>query len=473
MKSTSKNKNAVIIGAGITGLRLAKYLVDSGYKVTILEKSKNIGGVTGSFEYRDFILDYGPHKFYTQLENVQEDFEKILGKDNFLKVKKKNSIRLLGKYFDFPVKITQLLLGINPILAIKIMLDLIRAKLDKRYSGKVSKNYEEYFIKGFGKTGYSILFKGFAEKVWGDPKKLAEELARKRSPASSIFEVLKTAIVKNEKNVSAEYFYYPKKGFGEICNNLSKDIKSKGVNIITEANLKKVIVKNNKVSLIEFIYRGKNKKLECDTFISSMPIDLLPAILKPLPNSEILDSAKKLKFRAVLICYVFLNKTRALKDNWIFFPEKEFFFNRVAEQKSFSQFIGPKNKTVLTAEVTCNYGDSVFNLPNDKLKKRVIADLEKAGLIKEKEVYDFFTLRANKVYPVYELNYKKYLNTILGYLDSIENLYSVGRPGLFNYNNSDHSLDMARIASNIIINNKPRVEWKRARDYFDSYRIVD
>lgn len=466
-------KKIVIIGAGIAGLRVAKYLVDSGYDVTILEKTKNIGGVSGSFNYKEFILDYGPHKFYTQLKGVQEDFEKIVGRGNFLKVKKRNSIRLLGKYFDFPVKIVQLLFGINPFLATKIMLDLIKAKLDKRYAGKLSKNYEEYFIKGFGRTGYSILFKGFAEKVWGNPENLSEELARKRSPASSIFDVLKTAIIKNEKNVNAEYFYYPKKGFGEICNNLAKDIKSKGAKIITEASLKKINIKNKKVDSIEFIHKNKNKKTVCNYLVSSIPIDSLPTFLKPSPNSEVLNCAKQLKFRAVMICYVFLNKPRALKENWIFFPEKEFFFNRVAEQKTFSSIVAPKNKTFLTAEVTCDYGDPTFNLTERELKERIVRDLEKAGLIKKEEVYDFFVLKARGAYPVYKIGYKNYLNKILDYLDSITNLYTIGRPGLFNYNNADHSLDMARVTSDIIIKNKPSSDWKKAREYFDSYRIVD
>jgi len=473
MESKNKEKTAVIAGAGIAGLRVAKYLVEAGYSVIVLEKSKNIGGATGSFKHKDFILDYGPHKFYTQLEGVQEDFEDIIGKGNFLRIKKKNSIRLLGKYFDFPVKITQLLLGINPLLALKIMLDLVRAKLDKRYAGKISKNYEEYFIKGFGKTGYSILFRGFAEKVWGDPKKLSEELARRRSPASSIFDVLKTAIIKNEKNVSAEYFYYPKNGFGEICNSLAKDIQLKGVKIITEANITKINVKDNKVCSLEFEHNKKKSVISCKEFISSIPIDVLPRILKPLPQKLVLDLANKLKFRAVMICYIFLNKDKALKDNWIFFPEKEFIFNRIAEQKSFSQFTAPKNKTVITAEVTCNYGDLLYNTPEEELKQKVIADLEKAGITTKEEVYDFLVLKANKVYPIYELDYKKYLNVVLDYLDSIDNIYTIGRPGLFNYNNSDHSLDMAKVASEIIVKHKSRADWKKAREYFDSYRIVD
>ena len=231
IKQKKSMKKAIIIGAGITGLRIGAYLIDAGYNVTVLEKSGKVGGMTSSFNYKDFIVDYGPHKFYTQLPGVYDDFKKIVGEGNYLVVKKKNSIRLLGKYFDFPVKLSQLMLKISPITAFRILLDFIKAQLNKR----PVLSYEDYFTNGFGKTGYSVLFEGFANKVWGDPKTLSEELARRRSPASNIFDVLKTALVKNKGDVSAEYFYYPKYGYGVMCNNLAKYIESKGGEIILNA----------------------------------------------------------------------------------------------------------------------------------------------------------------------------------------------------------------------------------------------
>ena len=463
-------KNAVVLGGGITGMRIAAYLAEKGYKITVLEKSPKIGGMTSSFKYKDFTLDYGPHKFYTQLPGVYDDFKHVVGKDNYIIVKKKNSIRLLGKYFDFPVSITQLVFNINPFLASKIMLDFIKAKLRK----KEVISYEDYFINGFGKMGYSILFKGFAEKVWSNPKTLSEELARRRSPASSIIDVLKTALLKNEKNVSAEYFYYPKNGYGVMCDKLAESILSRGGKIILNALPQKINFVKGKPKSVEFIAgKNKKKKIDCDMVVSTISVTDLPDLISPAPKNEIFRAAKKLKFRSLIIAYVFLKKEKALKDNWIFFPEKEFCFNRVAEQKSFSPDTCPEDKTVLTAEITCNFGDELYNAPEEKIKEMVLNDLEKAGLIKKGEVYDFFTRKAGRVYPVYEIGYKDNLNAILDYLDSLQDIYTVGRLGLFNYNNADHCLDMAKVTSSIIIENKSREEWKKARDYFDNYRIVD
>lgn len=464
-----KHKKAVIIGAGITGLYIADQLASSGYEVCVIEKTPKVGGMTASFTYKDFILDYGPHKFYTQLPGVYDEFKRIVGEGEYLVIKKKNSIRLLGKYFDFPVKLSELLFKINPFTSTKIGLDFLRSQFTK----KEVKSYEDYFVKGFGRTGYNIVFKGFAQKVWGDPAHLSEELARRRSPASSIVDVLKTIFIKNKKDVNAEYFYYPKHGYGVMCDNLAKSIQKNKGKIILQAIPTSISTKNNKVHSLDVLVQGKKKTLKCDLLVSSLSITELPLLIKPLPKKEVIKDLAHLKFRSLVIAFVFLKKDKALKDNWLFFPEKEFCFNRVAEQKSFSPFTGPKGSTVLTAEITCDYGDTIYNAPEEKIKEMVLRDLEKASLIKKDEVYDFFTRKAGRVYPVYTLDYKPHLKNVLSELDKITNLYTVGRPGLYNYNNADHCIDMAKVTADIIIKDKPRQEWKKAQEYFDSYKIVD
>ncbi len=465
-------KTVVIIGAGVTGLDIAQRLSEKGFKIIILEKSQKVGGMCASFKYKDFILDYGPHKFYTQLPEVYDEFKRIVGKE-YVEVKKKNSLRLLGKYFEFPVKFTQLLKGISPFIAAKIARDISLNTAKNIFKKKKIITFEDYFIKGFGETGYNLLFGDYARKVWGNPKTLTEELARRRVPVGSIFDVVKNLIAPN-KDVSAESFYYPTYGYGVIAEKLAKAIQKKGGKILFECSPKEIIVKDNKVQ--EIVYadkKGETFRLPCDIVVSSLSITELPALIRPKVSKQVIDASKKLSFRSLVISYVFLKKDRVLKDNWIFFPEKEFVFNRVAEQKSFSEKTGPKGKTVLTAEITCDFGDEMYNATDKELKEKIITDLEKAGLIQKEWVYDFITRRAGRVYPVYTLDYKEQLKTILTELDEIENLFTVGRLGLFNYNNADHCIDMGKVTAELIIENKPREDWKKARDYFDSYKIVD
>ena len=58
------------------------------------------------------------------------------------------------------------------------------------------------------------------------------------------------------------------------------------------------------------------------------------------------------------------------------------------------------------------------------------------------------------MYPVYDLHYLENTDIIKEYMDSFENLYAIGRPGRFKYNNQDHSLEMGLGAAESIITGK-------------------
>ena len=123
--------------------------------------------------------------------------------------------------------------------------------------------------------------------------------------------------------------------------------------------------------------------------------------------------------------------------------------------------------------MTCDYNDWRWNASDYDLFELVMRDLEKIGVLKREEVLEYFSKKARKVYPVYSIDYKKNLTTILDYLDTVDNLQTTGRQGLFNYNNMDHCIDMANKTAEHINNKKGKEEWKDLRKYFDSYKIVD
>jgi len=79
-------KNVTIIGAGISSLSTACFLAKDGYKVTILEKNKTIGGRARQFESDGFIFDMGPswywmpdvfERFYNQFGYTTADFYEL------------------------------------------------------------------------------------------------------------------------------------------------------------------------------------------------------------------------------------------------------------------------------------------------------------------------------------------------------------------------------------------------------------
>ncbi len=122
--------------------------------------------------------------------------------------------------------------------------------------------------------------------------------------------------------------------------------------------------------------------------------------------------------------------------------------------KNFSSSMSPKGKTSLFIELFCFEGDPVWNQSDKELIHSVEPHLEKLGFYTRKEVREYHIIHQKNVYPIYDLNYKEHLSQLKNYLDEIPNLWYIGRPGRFRYNNQDHSLEMGILTAKSIIENK-------------------
>jgi len=449
-------KQVLILGAGITGLVAGYYLSQNpDYQVTVVEKEKTIGGTAFGFEYKDFTLDFGPHKLYTELPGIIDEIKKV---SILLKIKKTNSIFLKNNIYDFPLKITQVATKM-PLTAIKAGVDI----LTKSFSKKPDNSYENFLLNRFGKTMYDLSFKDYAQKVWtSKPTELDKELAIKRVAISNIFELIKGILFKDTKNISAEYFYYPPKGIKQLLDNLADKIKNNKGKVLLKTEVSEIKIKNNK---IESAKLGK-KKIKPDYIISTIYLDSILKTIKDTKNTPSLQShADSLKYQGVNVLYLVLNKQKALKDCWMFFPEKKFMFHRISEQKSFSPFMGPKNKTVLMVETTQPTTKENIN--------KIISQLASINIINPKDIEETFVKSSTRTYPIYKKGFQQHMNPVIQYLESIDNFYTIGRPGLFNYNNMDQCWDMAKKTSEHIQQGRSKQDWQNTKKYFNSYRIVD
>jgi hypothetical protein len=76
--------------------------------------------------------------------------------------------------------------------------------------------------------------------------------------------------------------------------------------------------------------------------------------------------------------------------------------------------------------------------------------LVELGLLREDQtnkVIDYFRTEMTHAYPIYDLDYKQKIDHALRLCEQVDNLVTLGRQGLFRYNNMDHSLKMAFTAA--------------------------
>ncbi|PIO05622.1 hypothetical protein COT47_04035 [Candidatus Woesearchaeota archaeon CG08_land_8_20_14_0_20_43_7] len=368
-----------------------------------------------------------------------------------------------------------MLLGMNPLVGLRCGMYYGITLLSSVVRKKEDVSYEDYLVNRFGRGIFDLVFGQYAKKVWGEPSELSAELARTRVAIPSLLVMLKNMIIgnKGDPKVSADVFHYPKSGIKELPENLSKNIMKKNGKILFQSEPIEIITKDRNMKQVKIRQKNTTLALDADYCISTIPLCETAKLLRPKATKEVIKHADSLKYRSLILLYVVVDKNRLFDDNWIFYPEEEFIFNRLSEQKGFSESMIPKGKTVLCVEITVDNSDPLLKAGDKKIFERAIKDLEKADIIKKKEAIDFFTVVLKDIYPIYGLDFREHVDSVLGHIDEVEGLITNGRPGLFNYNNMDHCLDMGFIAASHVISGKKNVDWVKTRRKFDEYRIVD
>ena len=465
-------ENTVILGGGITGLSAGYKLSEASVPITVIEKESIIGGMSSCFKHNGYTLDYGPHKIFTQMDDIMAEIKNLIG-DDLLTVPKKSRIRLCGKYYNFPVSVKDLFFGM-PLKGLSCGVGYIKAAVKAKIIKSEDGSYESYIVNRFGNGTFNLVFKPYAKKVWGEPKELSASLAKSRVAIPSIAELIIRTVFgdKNKPAISAEVFYYPKYGTLEIPEKLAEEVKKKNNSILLKTIPIQIDIKSKEVTVRN--ENGHENTLKYSNLISTIPIGILINLLKPKAPDTIIEAALSLRHRNLVLIYIVINQKRLFYDSFIFYPEEKYIFNRLSEQKGFSEYMIPKGKTVLCVEITCGENDEKWNSPDDVLYNKAIEGLKDAEIIgDDNEIEEYFVKRLINAYPVYDVNYKENLETVLIYLDSLGNIYTAGRQGIFNYCGMADAMDMGFTAAEQIIANGRESSWAEKRKKFDNYVTVD
>jgi len=467
----------IVLGAGVTGLSAAYRLSQfPGVQVDVLEKEKTVGGLCQSFREGEFILDYGPHKFYSNVPGVTEAMCEVMGND-FLLRDKTQKIYMRKNYFSFPLSLFEMLTKFSPLKSIQILASFAVQALRNLFSPAPIRTYEEFVVKKFGRSLYAQIFEPMARKMFGNPATLDKKLAEVRISSPGLVGVIKQVLFekKVDRTVSAPEFHYPKEGFGRIPEKLKTKAQENGAKFHLGVRVTKIEQENGKISGV-WIEEGEGEKrfLSCDHLVFTIPIQSISELMPELP-AEIRQAARFVKFRHTIVYYFLLKKENVLPAMWSFYPEKQFRFGRLSEMTKFSPVTAPIGHTAIMADFTCTDEDPEWEWSDEKLGDELLRQLEPLKLFSRSEIVKMFSKRFRNIYPVYQLGYEEQISKLRELEVKFNNLYFAGRLGDFNYNNSDQCFDMGFSAANHI-QEKGRTgeDWSNLRkDRFQKYKIVD
>lgn len=446
-----------ILGAGPAGLAAAYTLTQQGQAVVVVERDSSVGGLAKSIEYKGFILDYGPHRFYTKLAPVLKLWDQVLG-DQQVTVDRLTRIYYGGKYFGYPLKAFEALFALGVAESSRIIASYLNTRL---FPNRNPKNFAEWVTGKFGKRLFEIFFEAYTEKLWGIPcTEISADWAAQRIKGLSLLKAVRNALLGNDGKVKTliDQFQYPRLGSGQLYEKVTDYLRCHNQPVLLNTEVVQVHHQNSQATQVTLRNRqtGVEKTLNCRGVISSIPITKLLQQTVPSAPPQIIESAKSLKFRNTILVYLIIESSQLFPDNWLYINEPSVQLGRVTNFKNWSRDMLPNpDQTPLCCEYWCNFDEPMWQQPESELIEQAKFELRKIGLLHSQEVSGGFVVRLPRTYPIYAGNYQTALAEIQAYLQQFQNLQLVGRYGAFKYNNQDHSLLMGILAAeNVLTPNK-------------------
>ncbi len=497
-------KNVVIIGAGPAGLTAAYELLKQSqdYSVTILEESGEIGGISRTVKHNGNRMDIGGHRFFSKDQHIMDWWTDILpmqsapayddkklgrnckvsawgGHDPevtdrvMLNRQRVSRIYYNKKFFDYPISMKpQTFINMGLPQTVKAGCSYLLSCVQK----KEEDSLENFYINRFGRVLYSMFFEGYTEKLWGrHPREIAADWGSQRVKGLSIMGILKDMVMKlvpgknREVETSLiEEFLYPKLGPGQLWETVAQEIEAMGGRVVFHTRAEDIVQEQGKISHLwcSNPETGERTKIEGDIFLSSMPLrDLVLGMGGSVPQ-DVRSVAAGLPYRDFVTVGLLLdhlnlkNETRIrtlqnrVPDCWIYVQDTGVKLGRIQIFNNWSPYLvkDPEKTVWIGLEYFCNEGDNFWNMTVEECKSFAISELIKMGIIdNEADVLDSHREKVRKAYPAYFDTYSE-IDKVISYINTIDNLYCIGRNGQHRYNNMDHSMGTAFEAVHHILN---------------------
>jgi protoporphyrinogen oxidase len=499
------SRTAIIIGAGPAGLTAAyELLTRTDIRPVVIERDDCVGGISRTTNYKGNRIDLGGHRFFSKSDRVMDWWldrmpiqamkegdipiahqgrKRDVGvgegpdpdrQDLVMLVRnRKSRIYFRRRFFDYPVSLSlDTLMKLGFAKSFLIGLSYLRSAA---FPLKNEQTLEDFLVNRFGRQLYLTFFKSYTEKVWGVPcDRISAEWGAQRIKGLSIWKAIKHALSKalprkedlSQKGTETtliERFLYPKHGPGQMWEEVARLVRQKGGQIVMNCQVDRLFVDGRRIRAVEAAQKpgGERRRFDGDLFFSTMPIKQLLEGMGDAVPPETHQVSDGLMYRDFITVGLLVDDLKIkdkspagpemVKDNWIYIQEPDVQVGRLQIFNNWSPYmVADPSKVWIGLEYFCNDTDELWRLPERQMTDLGREELARIGIIDKLLVRDSTVLHMPQTYPAYFGTYDRF-GEIRSFVDTLENLYLVGRNGMHRYNNQDHSMLTAMTAVDNVV----------------------
>lgn len=404
-----KAKRVVVIGAGLSGLAASYDLAHAGCHVTLVEASKDLGGLASSVQIEGNPVERFYHFICRSDEHLLRLVDELgLGEKVFWH-QTRTSFYHEGRYYAFGTPLDLLRFSAVPAAQrVRFGMHVLASRFRRKWRWLDQMPAKPWLIEWIGEEAYNVIWHPLLKVKFGDHHD-------KISAAWIWHRIWRIAASRNSL-FERESFGCLEHGTATIVEALVARLRAlPNVDLYTDAPVRPLTVRHGQVAEVQF----GDRTVQCDAVISTVA---LPALDRLVPGQAdpYFERARGIQYIGVVCMMLSLDRPFS-KYFWTNINDRRVSFNGIVEQSALNQNLRDRGLNILYVPFYLPTSDARYKAKDEDLLAEYVGMLKllnpafDSSWIKEWRVF-----RAPYAQPIFGVNF---LDVMPDHRSPIQGLY--------------------------------------------------